>query len=587
MLLSGVSYAGDSIPSIDIKKDTAKIQSGLEKELKKLEKKLSFKNFFHHSDSAKLVRRYVHQHHKLTLGKKERSYTSLKTDQDVKELVYNPDSTFKLNKEVFGWYPYWEKDYYKTVNFSLLSTVAYFSYELNASTGNPNTIYDWKTTPLIDSVQSKGKQVLLTVTNFGDRNNKIFLKNTNAMDNCIAQLKSLLKLRKANGVCLDFEGIPSSIKSNYADFVAKLSKELKSQDKTYQVYITVPAVDWAKSLDFASLVSSVDVFVIMGYGYYGTTSNVAGPVAPLSSGKIWEPYNLTTSVDYYLANKIPASKIVLALPYYGALWTTKSDKIGSKVKKSLGSRTYSYIKKYVKTKIQYDSVSQSSWSGYKVADSNTYRQCWFDDSESLTAKIKYINSKKLKGMGIWALGFDRGYNTLWDVIAKEMCAGSSTNNSGSGGDSGGDNGSGSGTDNGGSGDDGGSGQGGDNGGGDSGGDSGGASQVTQKLSAFEQLLQQLTDYKTLIFFTLLFVVFFGGVAFVIAMFQPDTRMFFFGKTAYIVYYSAVILLFLLAILRWLNIINDLGVIFVFGFVIGGIVVYVLNKIIKRINIDKP
>ena len=31
--------------------------------------------------------------------------------------------------------------------------------------------------------------------------------------------------------------------------------------------------------------------------------------------------------------------------------------------------------------------------------------------------IKY---KNLKGMGIWALGYDRGYNDLWKVIAEKL-----------------------------------------------------------------------------------------------------------------------------------------------------------------------
>lgn len=41
----------------------------------------------------------------------------------------------------------------------------------------------------------------------------------------------------------------------------------------------------------------------MGYDYYDKGSKIARPVAPLNSDKTWEPYNLTTFVDYY-ANDI-------------------------------------------------------------------------------------------------------------------------------------------------------------------------------------------------------------------------------------------------------------------------------------------
>ena len=109
-------------------------------------------------------------------------------------------------------------------------------------------------------------------------------------------------------------------------FLLSLSSRLKKANKDYKIYITLPSVNWSESLEFEALGQAVDTFVIMGYDYYGKTSNVAGPVSPLESGKSWEPYNLTTSVDYYLQNKIPSQKLILALPTYGSLWETKKSK---------------------------------------------------------------------------------------------------------------------------------------------------------------------------------------------------------------------------------------------------------------------
>ena len=42
---------------------------------------------------------------------------------------------FRLQKEVFGWHPYWEGSGYTNYTFELLSTVAYFSYEVNPTNG--------------------------------------------------------------------------------------------------------------------------------------------------------------------------------------------------------------------------------------------------------------------------------------------------------------------------------------------------------------------------------------------------------------------------------------------------------------------
>jgi chitinase len=536
------------------------------KDLKKIEKKLSFLNFFHHSDSAKLSRQYIHQHHQLTKGKKTYPY---KVDHDklgLKVEAFNDTTEFKLDYDVFGFYPYWEGDLHKSLNYSLLTTIAYFSYEVDVTTGNPKTTHDWETTPVIDSAHANGTKVLLTVTNFGQTNNKAFLTNNNAINTLITQLKSLLEKRNGNGVCLDFEGVANAQKADYAKFITLLSQELKKANKEYLVYITVPGVDWAKSMDFETLIPAVDRFLIMGYGYYGSTSKVAGPVDLLNSGKIWEPYNLTTSVDYYLANQVPSSKLTLVLPYYGSIWETETANKGSKVASFIGNRTYDYIKSKIVAPIQYDSLSQSAWCSYVVAGKgeNKFRQCWFDNDSTLGVKLNFIKEKKIAGMGIWALGYDKGYTDLWQVIATNFCnttvlpedgISTSTTIDSLSVDSTKSNSS--------------------------------MVQFWDKLTNIEGLLREVTNYKTVLLFTMSFIVLFGGTGFVIAMFQPNTRMFFFCNTAYTVYYSAFVLLFLLVILRWVNVINNLSIALILGFITGGVAIYFITKIVEQINNNKP
>ncbi|MFL3663000.1 MAG: glycosyl hydrolase family 18 protein [Flavobacteriales bacterium] len=560
----------DNDKSSPIKKEEVKVkgkESTFKKELKKIEKTLSFKNFFHHSDSSKLANQFIHQHHQLIKGKKDYPYNVDHEKMKLKVQAYKASTKFKLDYEVFGWYPNWEGDLYKNLNYSLLTTIAYFSYEVDPSTGNPTTIYDWETTPLIDSAKANDVKVLLTVTNFGQSNNKAFLNNDKAIKNLITQLKGLLKKRGSDGVCLDFEGVNGSQKAVYAKFISLLSQELKKENSNYLIYITVPSVDWAKSLDFEALIPVVDQFVIMGYGYYGSTSSVAGPVAPSESGEIWEPYNLSTSIDYYLANAVPSSKLIMALPYYGVMWDTKTGDRGAKVEKFIGNRTYDYIKTKVEGKVapvQYDTVSYTAWCSYVVDDGDThYRQCWFDNDSTIAVKLNLIKYKKLKGMGIWALGYDKGYSNLWEVIAVNLTnttvnyngtvtndadtlnndTSSTVNNS--------------------------------------------TASFWKKLTDIEGMLQEVTDYKTVLLFIMTLVVLFGGAGFVIAMFQPDTRMFFFSNTAYKIYYSAFVLLFLLVVLRWINIINDLSIALILGFIVGAVAIYFINKYIEKINKEMP
>ncbi len=49
--------------------------------------------------------------------------------------------TYTLNKEVFGWHPYWSGSAYNDYDYSLLSEISYFSYEVNSATGNSRLTY--------------------------------------------------------------------------------------------------------------------------------------------------------------------------------------------------------------------------------------------------------------------------------------------------------------------------------------------------------------------------------------------------------------------------------------------------------------
>jgi spore germination protein YaaH len=551
-------------PSLANKNDTATVKpkspSAFKADLKKIEKALSFLNFFHHDDSTKLAKQFIHEQHQLTKGRKGYPYNVKHSEVPIKVEAYKSDSTFKLDYEVFGWYPYWEDSLYQHLNYSLITTLAYFSYEVNPTSGKPTTTHNWNTTPLIDSAHAHHTNVLLTVTNFGQANNKQFLTNTNSIQTFISEITALLKLRSGNGVCVDFEGIGNAQKEDFSKFLTLLNQSLKKENKDYKLYITVPAVDWAKYLDMEVLIPVVDQFVIMGYGYYGSTSKVAGPVAPLHSEKKWEPYNLTTSVDYYLANQIPASKLILALPYYGIIWETESGVAGSKVKSFIGNRTYDYIETNINAPIQYDTISQSAWYSYVVnSDNSEYRQCWFNNDSTLSIKLDYIKSKNLNGMGIWALGYDKGYNNMWEVIANDFCNTGIISDSGIihivdslNTDS-----------------------------------IASVSNFIKEVVHIESLLQTVTNYKTVLLYTLSFVVFFGGMGLVISMFQPNTRMFFFGNTAYTIYYVSTILLFLIVILRWTNIITDYTILFITGFISGGVAMFIAYNIIKKIDNNRP
>lgn len=336
------------------------------------------------------------------------------------------DYELKDSVEVFGWHPYWNGTAWKNYNFQLLSTIAYFSYELNPETGNYRTIHTWKTTAMIDSARAAnpGIKILLTVTNFGVKNNREFLGvlkgNRARKQTLIDSLQVLLAQRKADGVVIDFEGVGRLEKKSLTDFIVQLSQALSP--KNYMLFMTLPAEDPHGIYDVKKLASSVDKFIVMTYGYYWSKSKKAGPVAPLVESNTWGKNSVATSLDDYKKLGLVPSKAIIGIPYYGELWETRCETVPSDVRSYIGIRTYKEIRKSFpnSSKDALNPESSNVYYAYKRKDNGRDRQLWFENKETLETSYDWIKRENFGGIGIWALGDDDGYTELWELIAEKF-----------------------------------------------------------------------------------------------------------------------------------------------------------------------
>jgi spore germination protein YaaH len=48
------------------------------------------------------------------------------------------------------------------------------------------------------------------------------------------------------------------------------------------------------------------------------------------------------------------------------------------------------------------------------------RQVYFENERSLRAKYELIKANDLAGVGIWALGYDGGYQELWNLLKEQF-----------------------------------------------------------------------------------------------------------------------------------------------------------------------
>jgi spore germination protein YaaH len=321
-------------------------------------------------------------------------------------------STRSLTKKVLGWHPYWvSSTAYLSYDYNALSHIAYFSYEVDTATGGYTSIHDWNTTPIIDYAHQRGTKVLLTVTNFGTARNTELLSDTIKQKFLINTLITLLKGRNGDGINFDLESVALSQKTNLVSFISRAVTMIKAELPEAEISMASPAVDWSGSWNLQALSQLCDYLIVMGYDYYWKGSTTAGPVAPLAG----ENYNVTRSIDTYLAAGVTPEKLLLGVPWYGYDWPVVSGDRKASATGTATSRIYTAAAQISASYgYAFDITTSVPWVRY--TSSSLWRQLWWDDTLSLSMKYYHVVSKNLGGIGIWALSYEGGSSEMWRTI---------------------------------------------------------------------------------------------------------------------------------------------------------------------------
>lgn len=322
-----------------------------------------------------------------------------------------------LNKIVFGWHPYWSNGLDVNYDYNLMSDLSFFSYEVDAATGNADNTHGWATSTVVDDAIAAGVRVNLCVTLFSDH--ATFFGNSTSMQTLIDNLIGMVLSKGAHGVNIDFEGVSSSLSGDFTSFLIDLCTQMHAQIPGSQVSVCTYAVDWGDLFDEAAIDPYIDLYTIMGYAYYYSGSSEAGPTAPLYTFAGYN-YNLARTVNYYLAEGASKDKLVLGLPYYGHEWNTTSSSIPGTTTSSVSSRTYKTVRNNTSGNYSTRLWDENSLTPYYVYNSGNWRQCFCDDEESLGYRYDLVNMTGIAGIGIWALGYDDGYAELWDLIQEKF-----------------------------------------------------------------------------------------------------------------------------------------------------------------------
>jgi hypothetical protein len=328
-----------------------------------------------------------------------------------------------LQKIVFGYHPYWGGSNYLNYQWELLSDLCYFSYDVDPETGGPVSFYGWLTTPAIDSAFAHGVRVHLCVTLFSGHS--IFFNNPQSRATLTQNLISLVRQRDAHGVSLDFEAVPASQGPAMLDYIAEFSTALRDSLPGAVLSIAMPAVDWSGIFNVGTLNQYIDLFMIMGYDYYWNGSSQAGPVDPHYSMTSGYDYSVSRSVSVYQSEGMPMEKMLLGVPYYAREWPTASGTAPSAATGYGTAYTWANIRNNAQGHYSPENkkLEPNSFGPYYAYNEGGWHQCFVNDPASLARRYKLVNRRGMAGIGIWALGYDNGYDELWEVIAEQFVQG--------------------------------------------------------------------------------------------------------------------------------------------------------------------
>ncbi len=358
------------------------------------------------------------------------------------------------SSEIFGFAPYWKFDNLDNVDFSVLTTFAYFGVPVNSDGTLDTTDQGYitfesdKATKIFNKAHSNGTKVVLTLTNMDNSSIEQFLDNPDAQNEAINESVKAVKDRGIDGINIDFEyvGDPGdTYRNEFSDFVGKLRdqlhKEIPSSELSVSVYAT-SAKD-PKIYDIGKLSQNSDKIFMMAYDFATSSSDQVIPTSPLygyKEGQYW--YDVSTAVNDFL-KVMPADKLILGVPWYGYDYPVSNPG----VKVAAGGGYYYSYKYWISpwywvwrqgyaedpAKVQtyasssdvatqesgWDNLGKVGWKAYKD-DNGNWREFFMEDSKSLGAKYDFAKSKNLGGVGIWALGFDQGKSDMWQVLRSKF-----------------------------------------------------------------------------------------------------------------------------------------------------------------------
>jgi chitinase len=340
----------------------------------------------------------------------EASVADASTDRAITNDAAEPDACGDScapppqQRRVVGYYGLWQQSVYdpRNIDFSIITHVIESAIYPNPD-GTLNLTPDgaFPVPGLVDAAHQAGAFAILGIG--GGKSFGQMAASATHRHAFVGNVMALVQRYGFDGIDLDWEFPANGTDlGSFPHVVGELRAALAAGQT---LSIAGPSGNWAAQYyDLAALLPVVDWYAAMTYDYGGPgLTPTADPNAPLYS--VRGRSSVDATVAYYLARAVPASKLLIGLPFYAWQYNGASALYGMLTTSAGSKPDYSVI----------PAMIGNGWDAhrylapqapYLLKSDGSPGVITYDDPVSINAKCSYVVSKGLGGAIIWSLGQD-------------------------------------------------------------------------------------------------------------------------------------------------------------------------------------
>lgn len=219
---------------------------------------------------------------------------------------------------------------------------------------------------------------------------------------------NLIKGYGFDGVNIDIEDVNKEDSDKLSSFYMELGDALDKMG--YYLSGSIPSRisdkpfnPFSDPFNYQIIGEAVDEFVVMLYNEHGWPGSGPGPVVSIG----W-----MEKVLNYTITKMPKDKIVAAVSVFGFDFNLTSGK-----NKYVTYDIAMNIAKQYNKKVIFDKKTKTPMFAY-VDKAGAKHEVWFENKESILAKIELAYDLGIRGIALWRLGMED--DSMWEMLEKDV-----------------------------------------------------------------------------------------------------------------------------------------------------------------------